>query len=101
MLSVRCVHLAAGVEVATLAERDHLVNKRPHSARADKGGLNSSVPDDLGGECAEECLALISWLAKLRNPFAVADHLDRCSARSRADGQGSGVDDRGARPEEG
>ena len=52
-----------------------------------EGSLNTSVPDDLGGECAEEGLSLVSRSAESGNLFTVAHH-----GKVGASGWGAGCD---------
>jgi len=74
--------LPAGVEVAALAELDHVVNVLADGLGPDEGGLDASVADDLGGEGAEEGLALVGGLAELGQSLAVAHHGEVSSATS-------------------
>ena len=74
--------LPAGVEVAALAELDHVVNVLADGLGPDEGGLDASVADDLGGEGAEEGLALVGGLAELGQSLAVAHHGEVSSAAS-------------------
>jgi len=66
--------LTACMKIATLAKLDHVVNVLPDGLGPNEGGLNPSVPNDLGGEGAEESLALIRRFSQLGNFFAVAHH---------------------------
>lgn len=51
-----------------------MIHVLAYSLCTDEGGLDASVTDDLGGECAEECLALISGFSELGKFFSVAHH---------------------------
>ena len=74
--------LSAGVEVAALAELDHVVDVLADGLGPDEGGLDAAVADDLGGEGAEEGLALVGGLAELGHSLAVAHHGEVSSAAS-------------------
>lgn len=74
--------LSASVEVAALAELDHVVDVLADGLGPDEGGLDAAVADDLGGEGAEEGLALVGGLAELGHSLAVAHHGEVSSAAS-------------------
>ena len=74
--------LSAGVEVAALAELDHVVDVLADGLGPDEGGLDAAMADDLGGEGAEEGLALVGGLAELGHSLAVAHHGEVSSAAS-------------------
>lgn len=89
--------LAACVQVATLTELNHVVNMLTHGLGANEGGLDPTVADDLGGEGAEEGLALIGRLAELGHSLAVTHHVHITTASAGAVGRlGNGRSSKGA-----
>jgi len=78
--------LAARVERAVLGQRNHVIGGLAHLLRAGEGGLDLAVADQLGGECTQQRLALVSRLVELAEARAVA--LQRGWGRERAEPSG-------------
>lgn len=87
--------LAAGVEVPPLPELDHVVDVLAHGLGTDGGGLDPAVADDLGGEGAEEGLALVGGLAELRHALPVSHHFEGGGFGRVGAGGGGGLHDGG------
>jgi hypothetical protein len=54
-----------------LAELNHFIHKGTDSARADQGGLHTTMPNNLCGESAEKRLALVGGPTEFGDPLAV------------------------------
>jgi len=71
-----------------------MINVLAYSLGTYESGLDASMADDLGGECAEECLTLISGFSELGKLFSVTHHYDGgsvgCSNHG-ASGEGAGA----------
>ena len=68
--------LTARVQVPPLPQADHVVDVLAHGLGTDGRGLDAAVANDLGGEGAEEGLALVGGLAELGQALAVAHHFE-------------------------
>lgn len=78
--------LPPGVERAILSEGDHMVGGLADSLGACVGGLDASVPDELGRQRAQKRLALVCRLIELGDALAVAHRLDLRHRRKGHDG---------------
>ena len=81
--------LTPSVQIASLSKLNHVINVLAYSLCAYEGGLDTSVADDLGCECAEECLTLISGFTELGEFFSVAHHWKAGSIDCSGDGASS------------